>query len=171
MSEMILTFLLPLDVWPRSFLATNLLESWSATDPLGEVAASGEPVIVAALLTSGIVVLAFLAVTSCDSNIIRLLSSLISVVTSFVIAKAALLSIVVSFVVAVPVSIVVEGFVVNSVIMAMAAPLSIVVSFVVAALVSIDVSFVVTSVVVAMAVPVSIVVSFVFVLAVFALLV
>ena len=56
MSEMILTFLLPLVVWPRSFSATDLLESWSATDPLVKVAAMGVPVIVAVLLISGIVV-------------------------------------------------------------------------------------------------------------------
>ena len=130
MSEMILTFLLPLVVWPRSFPATNLFESWSATDPLGKVAALGVPVIVAALLISGIVVLAFLAVTSCDSNSIRLLRSSISVVTSFVVAMTALVSIVVSFVVAAPVSIVVS-FLINSIIVAMAAlPVSIVVSFV-----------------------------------------
>ena len=139
MSEMILTFLLPLVVWPRSFSATNLLDPWSATDPLGKVAALGVPVIVAALLISGIVVLAFLAVTSCDSNSIRLLRSSILVVTSFVVAMAALVSIVVCFVMAASVSIVVS-FVVNFVVVAMAAPVSIVVSFVVAALVSIYVS-------------------------------
>ena len=130
MSEMTLTFLLPLVVWPRSFPATNLLESWSATDPLGEVAAFGVPIIVTALLISGIVVLTFLAITVCDSNSIRLLRSSISVVTSFVVAMVVLVSIVVSFVVAAPVSIVVS-FVVNSVVVAMAAPpVSIVVSFV-----------------------------------------
>jgi len=127
---MTLTFLLPLIVWPRSFPATNSLESWLAKDPLGEVATLGVPVIVAALLISGIVVLSFLAFTVFNSNSIRLLRSSISVVTSFVVAMAVLVSIVVSFVVAAPVSIVLS-FVVNSVVVSMAAPpVSIVVSFV-----------------------------------------
>ena len=94
MSEMILTFLLPLVVWPRSFSATDLLEPWSATDPLVEVvAAMGVPAIVAALLISGIVVLAFLAIMACDSNSIPLLGSSLSVVTSVVVAMAAPVSI------------------------------------------------------------------------------
>ena len=115
---MILTFLLPLVVWPRSFSATDLLEPWSATDPLVEVvAAMGVLVIVAALLISGIVVLAFLAIMACDSNSIPLLRSSLLVVMSVVVAMAA------------PVSIVVSFFV-TSVVVAMAAPVSIVVSFV-----------------------------------------
>ena len=61
MSEIILTFLFPLVVWPRSFSATDLLESWAATDPLGEVAAMGVLVVITVLLFSGIVVRAFLA--------------------------------------------------------------------------------------------------------------
>ena len=58
---MILTFLLPLVVWQRSFLVPDLLESWSATDPLGKVAAMGVPVIVAALSISVIVCFGFLS--------------------------------------------------------------------------------------------------------------
>jgi hypothetical protein len=151
---MILTFLLPLFVWHESCSATDPLESCLATD-----AAMGVPVIVAALLISGIVVLAFLAIMFLNSNCIRALRSLRLVVTSVVVAMAALVSIVVSFVV-------------TSVVVAMAALVSIVVSFVVTsvvvamtALVSIFVSFVITSVVVAMAALVSIVVSFVVVVA------
>ena len=70
--------------------------------------------------------LAFLAIISCDSNIISVLRSSISVVTSVVVAMAALVSIVVSFVMEALVSI----FVVMSVVVAMAALVSIVVSFV-----------------------------------------
>ena len=152
---MILTFLLPLDVWPRtSFSATYSLESWSATDPVGEVAPMGVPVIVAALLMSGIVVLAFLGILYGN------LRSSISLVKLAVLAMAAFVLNVVSFVVAALVSIVVF-FSIKSVFVAMTAPVSIVVSFVVAALASIVGSFVVTSVVVATAAPVSIVVSFV----------
>ena len=126
MSEMILTFLLPLVVWPRSFSATDSLEPWSATDPLVEVVvAMGVPIIVAALLISGIVVLAFLAIMACDSNSIPLLRSLLSVVTSVVVAMAAPVSIVVFFVVSALVSIVVSFFV-TSIVVAMAAPVSIV---------------------------------------------
>ena len=118
MSEMILTFLLPLVVWPRLFSATDSLEPWSATDLFVEVvAAMGVPVILAALLISGIVVLAFLAIMACNSNSIPLLRSSLLVVMSVVVAMAA------------PVSIVVSFFV-TSVVVAMAAPVSIVVSFV-----------------------------------------
>ena len=73
--------------------------------------------------------LAFLAIMSCDSNIISLMCSSISVVTSVVVAMAALVSIVVSFVVAALVSIVVS-FVIMSIVVAMAALVSIVVSFI-----------------------------------------
>ncbi len=96
MSEMILTFLLPLVVWPRSFSATDSLEPWPATDPLGKVAAMGVPVIVAALLISGIVVLAFLAIMASISNKIRFLHSS---VMSVVVAMAALVANVMSSVV------------------------------------------------------------------------
>ena len=61
---MILTFLLPLFVWHVSCMATDLLESCLVTDPLVKVAAMGVPVIVTALLMSGIVVVAFLATMS-----------------------------------------------------------------------------------------------------------
>ena len=113
MSDMILTFLLPLFVWHKSFSATDLLESCTATDPLVKVAAMGVPVIIAA-----IVVVAFLAIMFPNSNRIRALRSSRLVVTSVVVAMAALVSIVVSFVV-------------TSVVVAMAALVSIVVSFVV----------------------------------------
>ena len=89
----------------------------------------GVPVILAALLITGIVVLAFLAIMACDSNSIPLLRSSLSVVTSVVVAMAAPVSIVVSFIVAALVSIVVSFFV-TSVVVAMAVPVSIVVSFV-----------------------------------------
>jgi len=89
MSEMILTFLLPLVVWQRSFPVPDSLESWSATDPLGEVAAMGVPVIVAALSISVIVVLAFLAIMASISNSIRFLRSS---VMSVVVAMAALVA-------------------------------------------------------------------------------
>ena len=136
MSYMILTFLLPLVVWPRrSFSAPDLLESWSATDPVGEVAPMGVPVIVAALLLSGIVVFAFFGILYGD------LRSSMSLVTLVVVAMmAACVSIVVTFVAAALVSIVVS-FSVKFLFVAMAAPVSIVVSFVAAALVSIIVSF------------------------------
>ena len=89
MSEMILTFLLPLVVWQRSFPVPDSLESWSATDPLGEVAAMGMLVIVAALSISVIVVLAFLAIMASISNCIRFLRSS---VMSVVVAMAALVA-------------------------------------------------------------------------------
>ena len=163
---MILTFLLPLIVWPRSsFSATYSLESWSESDPVGEVAPMGVPVIVATLFMSGNVVLvAFLGILY--SN----LRSSISLVKLAVLATAVFVLNVVSFVVAALVSIVVffpvksvfvamrlagalasivGSFVVMSVVVATAAPVSIVASFVVAALVlSIVESFSVKSVVV-----------------------
>jgi len=61
MSEMILTLLVSLLVRPESFPATDSLEPWLETDWLGEVAAMGVLVVVAALLFSGIVVWVFLA--------------------------------------------------------------------------------------------------------------
>ncbi len=84
----------------------------------------GVPVIVAALLMSGIVVLAFLGILYGD------LRSSISLVKLAVLAMSAFVLNVVSFVVAALVSIVVF-FSVKSVFVAMAAPVSIVVSFVV----------------------------------------
>ena len=92
MSDMILTFLLPLFVWHESFSATDPLESCTATDPLVKVAAMGVPVIVAALLMPGIVVVAFLATMFSNSNSNRVLRSSRLVVTSVVVAMAALVS-------------------------------------------------------------------------------
>ena len=139
---MILTFLLPLVVWPRrSSSAPYSLESWSATDPVDEVAPMG--------------VRAFLGI------LYGVLRSSMSLVTLVVVAMAAVLvSIVVSFVAAVLVSIVVS-FSVKYVFVAMASPVSIVFSFIVATLASIVGSFVVTLIVVATAAPVSVFVSFV----------
>ena len=61
MSEMILTLRVPSLVRRGSFPASDLLEPWLETDRLGEVAAIGVLVIVAALLFSGIVVWVLLA--------------------------------------------------------------------------------------------------------------
>ena len=84
-------------MWPRSFSVTDSLESSSATHAFGKVAPMGVPVIVVALLISGIVVVAFLlAIWLFNSNSIRLLRSS---VTSVVVAMAALVSNVMSSVV------------------------------------------------------------------------